>query len=376
MEKCYWDLSAGKCKEVPAGGMTVPAGYPVPKTTKKIMPTTTRAPAIPIPNHPAKPATPTPGPMYPTYPKYPNNPTPGPIMYAPTPGPMYPYTYPNVAALPAYPAAYPGQPGQMPLYPGYPNQVPGQIPGQFPGYPPQTPYHAPQTPSPIQTSPLPIGIQGQDCKTLKKEMCFGPAALQDQVCYWDSEDAVCYAGLKGDVEALCDQFSNSREDCDAQLECFFDAQESECSEVEIMNPEQPFPTYNSACENYRTVDKCASEPDCFFEDGVCVNLIQARNICGVLFTPQLCSTNSGCVWQSNMCQISAPRLRQPARQMDQSSDFLSKGVEGLIYLLAGIMVGILLTYIWSWICTKRAQGSSQEIALDLDYYSRHNEVVV
>lgn len=207
---------------------------------------------------------------------------------------------------------------------------------------------------------------------LKQHNCFGPSNLVGNVCFWDVEDEECYPGLKGDVEALCAQFSNSRKDCDAQLECFYDAQDSECSEIDMTGAES-VPEYDAACESHFTVDECASEPSCFFEDGVCVNLIQARNICGVLSTPQLCSTNSGCVWQDNICQIPAPRLRtiRPA----EKNDIVGKSVEGIIYLLAGIMVGTFLTFSCIWLCQGKAWESDfQENYVEMDH-SRKNSVV-
>jgi len=114
---------------------------------------------------------------------------------------------------------------------------------------------------------------------------------------WDAEDFECSSVLEGDAEAICKQFAGDMQKCDAQLDCFWDTKDRECNEVK--QGAGAHVVVRTTCATLRTETDCAGTAACFWDDQLCVNVVQAVNVCQVYTTPKLCSTNALCHWQGS-----------------------------------------------------------------------------
>merc|ERR1719242_2219482 len=148
---------------------------------------------------------------------------------------MVPQQQPGV---PAY-GTQPGMTPQQQMQPQQPGMVPQQQPGvpaygtqpgmtpqaqpQQPGMQPQQPGMVPQA-QPGLPQQRPYGGQGraQFCKMLSKQECFGPSIQPGEYCMWDAEDFECSSYNEHDAEGLCKQYGLNPQQCDAQLDCFWD----------------------------------------------------------------------------------------------------------------------------------------------------------
>merc|ERR1719265_1794094 len=219
-------------------------------------------PAQPIPSQPVQPAQPVPPPAQPTSPQVP----------ATTP------TSPTTPVTPAQPT--PVNPAPVAPTPVNPPPVPPTQPVP-----------------PIQPAPAqPASNVPRHCEALPQTQCFGPSYITGELCMWDAEDFECSSVRRNDAEAICKQFAGDMQKCDAQLDCFWDAKDRECSEVEQGMP--PHVVVGTNCATFTTETGCAGTASCFWDDRLCVNVVQAVNVCQVYTTPKLCSTNVLCQWKT------------------------------------------------------------------------------
>merc|ERR1711941_150562 len=150
-------------------------------------------------------------------------------------------------------------------------------------------------------------------------------------------------------------------------DCFWDARDGECSEVKKM-PFKNKPVLMAICGNFKTVDQCASQAMCFWDNTVCINVIQATNVCSVLEQPQTCSTNPICHWQNNKCELanipapSAGGLRlQKTLELPKATDTSSKTADYLIMFACGFtgaLIGLLFALVTQIVCQKSKQAST------------------
>lgn len=190
----------------------------------------------------------------------------------------------------------------------------GVVPPQYPGAS-ATMGGAPSTPaSPARGTGVvtPTGTQAGSqqtgtprfCKSLPELQCFGPSSEPGKLCYWDAEDFECSEATRGSIEAVCKQFGRDPTACDANENCFWDAKDYECSEIEFgMHFQRP--VLRQQCSTFRTMPDCTSHADCFFDttSNLCMNVVQAKNVCGVYNSPVLCSTNRLCHFRNGVCAL-------------------------------------------------------------------------
>jgi len=228
--------------------------------------------------------------------------------------------------------------GAMPMGPVPPmnpaQPVPPMIPAQ--PVPPMNPAQ-PAAPMPVPAGGLPTQptqpanpedrpAGPQFCASLPEPQCFGPSMRQGELCMWDAEDYECVTASEADMEAICNQFYRDPVKCDQHENCFWDEVDKECAENKYTGKISDKPILTQICSNFHDIMSCASQAMCFWDTiansnlGLCVNVIQAENVCRVLDTAIHCSTNALCHWQGGYCQAAglhgllqaAPRLQKSA----------------------------------------------------------------
>lgn len=256
------------------------------------------------------------------------------------------------------------------------NIAPAHQPGSAPGNSIQ---HIPTDP--------PRPLIPQQCKTLTQALCFGPSVTPQELCIWDGEDAECMSSPASDIEAICKQFAQDPIKCDEHENCFWDELDFECAENKFPTPAEMGqgkggkPVFvSSVCSSFKDVNSCAAQAKCFWDStayhvaGVCVNVIQAQNVCRVLNSPVHCSTNMLCHWRGNVCQASAglravfhkPTSSLPSND-ENSSEWKSYTFMGIYASILGVMVG--LTFSWARSKCSPNQDSNndyRDISLDIN----------
>jgi len=307
--------------------------------------------------------------------------------------------------LPQQPQAQPGmqpqQPGMVqPAQPGAAAPTYGTQPG-MPAAQPQQPGMQPQQPGMVQPAQPgmpaaqgPYGGQGraQFCKMLSKQECFGPSLQPGEYCMWDAEDFECSSYNEHDAEGLCKQYGLNPQQCDAQLDCFWDEKDHECSDVKgiaFSSRGRGAASIRTTCINYKTAETCAAQASCFWEQSgnqkVCVNVVQAVNVCRVLTSPITCSTNILCTWQGSSCDLASGHWltqvnaktavdpKQTAHTMKNTKTQKKSSTNisffpSLIMVILGFAVGVLATLG----CRKKKQTDFQT-PLDMDYVQQTNQ---
>lgn len=232
---------------------------------------------------------------------------------------------------------------------------------------------------------LPNSANRNYCKSLPQVQCFGASNRLGRMCFWDAEDFECVEAAANDVEAICGQYSRDPVQCSLHQDCFWDARDAECSEVKKM-PFKNKPVLMAICGNFKTVDQCASQAMCFWDNTVCINVIQATNVCSVLEQPQTCSTNPLCHWQNNKCELAnipaplAGGLRlQKTLDTPKATNTSSKAADYLIMFACGFtgaLIGLLFALVTQKVCQKSQQGGEEydfyrDIVLDVNSQRRH-----
>lgn len=231
----------------------------------------------------------------------------------------------------------------------------------------------------------PLPVKGNYCKSLPQVQCFGASNRLGRMCFWDAEDFECVEAAANDIEAICGQYSRDPVQCSLHQDCFWDARDGECSEVKKM-PFKNKPVLMAICGNFKTVDQCASQAMCFWDNTVCINVIQATNVCSVLEQPQPCSTNPLCHWQNNKCELAnipaplAGGLRlQKTLDTPKATNTSSKTADYLIMFACGFtgaLIGLLFALVTQKVCQKSQQGGEEydfyrDIVLDVNSQRRH-----
>jgi len=313
-----------------------------------------------------------------------------------------PATHPAVpvapmAGAPPMPATHPAVPVAAPVAPAPP--VAPAAPAHGHGMPPApaapaAPHGMPPAPhhvAPAVRPPPPAApVVPQDCRRLMEPQCFGPSLKRGEVCMYDAEDFECRSRLSTDVEAVCKQFDRDPMKCDAHKDCFYDQLDRECSEIKFpgqggrgaaghgqwaMPNLGPAMTYVSGtCSNYKDLHSCAGAAQCFWDSaaapGVCINALQAANVCHVLNTPQFCSTNMLCRWQNNMCSPTAGgRLRKAHEPM--TSEHTTDWNRNLIFAGAASVLGLMMGLALSWVQAKYSNDNTsnedyRDIMMDIN----------
>jgi len=231
------------------------------------------------------------------------------------------------------------------------------------------------------------------CESLPQVQCFGPSMTVGKMCFWDAEDMECIEATANNVEAICNQFARDPLSCDSHENCFWDAKDQECSELKGYGPFAQKPVLPVMCAKFTNVNECASQSSCFWDNNVCINVIQASNVCSVLNSPQACSTNRNCHWRDNSCsiaQIPAPfaglnfagnqlrtsghQLRsahseQDANEPSQSTDYLIMFACGF----SGALLGLLFALAMQTMCQQKSNQEDdfyRDIVLDVTSHRR------
>lgn len=191
---------------------------------------------------------------------------------------------------------------------------------------------------------------------------------------WDAEDRECSSSWESNVEAICAQFARDPRKCDRHQNCFWDRVDRECEEAIV--PMGMLPSHFSfnakPCASNLDVHGCAGQPECFWDStagrGVCVNVVQASNVCHVLNSPQECSTNRICQWQGLQCVASAGLQRLHAvhkidRKTQHSSTWEKKAFAATAACACGILVGFFTFWARSK-CLHTSNDDYRDIILD------------
>jgi len=147
--------------------------------------------------------------------------------------------------------------------------------------------------APFMPPSVPTHSGPRNCRQLSQAECFGPSIQAQQLCMWDAEDRECESVEEKNAEEICQKFIQPQE-CDAQLDCFWDSKDRECSEVKQGAGDHM--VVRTTCASLTTETSCAGTASCFWDDNLCINVVQAVNVCQVYTTPKLCSTNVVCHW--------------------------------------------------------------------------------
>jgi len=208
---------------------------------------------------------------------------------------------------------------------------------------------------------------------------------------WDAEDFECSSYNEHDAEGLCKQYGLNPQQCDAQMDCFWDEKDHECTDVKGIIPGRGMrgASIRTTCVNYKTAETCAAQASCFWEQSqsqkVCVNVVQAVNVCRVLTSPVTCSTNILCTWQGSSCDLasghwltqvnsktSTPKAAHTMKNSSQtekkSSSTKISFIPSLIMVILGFAAGVLATLG----CRKKKQTDFQT-PLDMDYVQQTNQ---
>lgn len=269
----------------------------------------------------------------------------------------------------AVPQAYPGATGARGM-PGAAT-LPGARPVVTPG----------------ATGAQPAGSsQPRFCKSLPELQCFGPALEPGKLCYWDAEDFECSEATTGSIEAVCKQYGRDPTACDANENCFWDAKDFECSEIEY-GMHFMKPVLQEQCSNYRQLSDCASRATCFFDtaSNLCMNVVQASNVCGVYTSPALCSTNRLCQFQNGICTVArTPQAGglsglhlQSVHENTNAAASSTTSTEYVVMMacgFAGSLLGLLFAMGTQKLCQRKAsQEDYRDIVLDVN--SQRRQVV-
>jgi len=309
------------------------------------------------------------------------------------PAPQYPAPAAHAPVVPAAPAhaapvapAAPTHVAPTPGAPPAPTHGHGMPPAPH-GMPPAPHHGAPSVRPPAPAAP----VMPQDCRRLMEPQCFGPSLKPGEVCMYDAEDFECRSRLSTDVEAICKQFDRNPVKCDAHKDCFYDQLDLECSEMKFPGqggkggrPGQgqwampnlgPAMSYVSGtCSNYKDVHSCAGAAQCFWDPsaapGVCINALQAANVCHVLNTPQFCSTNMLCHWQNNMCSPMAGMQLHKAHEPMTSKATIDWN-RNLIFAGAASVLGLMMGLMLSWAQAKYSNDNTsnedyRDIMMDIN----------
>jgi len=313
--------------------------------------------AMPMgPAQPVQPLMPVP-PMIPAQPVPPMSPVPVPAVPVPAGGalpaqptqPANPEDRPGTAFTPQQPIGNAPQP----IYPT-PNVASQQT---LPAHPTR-----PAHPMPTQPTKQP---GPQFCASLPEPQCFGPSMRQGELCMWDAEDYECVTASEADMEAICNQFYRDPVKCDEHENCFWDEVDKECAENKYTGKISDKPVLTQICSNFHDIMSCASQAMCFWDTiansnlGLCVNVIQAENVCRVLDTAIHCSTNALCHWQGGYCQAAglhgllqaAPRLQKYAAAAKGPQDKAAPTTNWPLDLLVGVgasVLGLTIGLFVSW----------------------------
>lgn len=222
------------------------------------------------------------------------------------------------------------------------------------------------------------------CKTLPQAQCFGPSVNHGKMCYWDAEDLECSEAFPNNIEAICKQFAGDAVKCDAHENCFWDGKDMECSEISEFRPFKVTPVVTTQCSNLHNVNECASEASCFWDKTVCINVIQASNVCSVLASAQACSTNTLCHWRENACKLAHPpasaggfRLQRPRQQSTGYTNDTSDYVVMFACGFSGALLGLLCALASTRFCNRKTAGQDDDYYRDtvLDVSSQRRQVV-
>jgi len=254
-------------------------------------------------------------------------------------------------------------------------QKPTTLPPQAPAI---TALPVPMIPNPFPPAPIsPTGYRF--CKALAQVECFGPSSEPGKLCYWDAEDMECSEATRGSVEAVCKQFARSPTECDAHENCFWDAKDYECSEIEFgMGFRKPVLTQQ--CSTFRSVNDCAFHSTCFWDtaSNLCVNVVQASNVCGVYNTAALCATNRLCHFRNGICALDQANpmsgLHLQNVHEDTQPASTSSGNDYFVMFacgFSGALLGLLLALGMQKMCTRKAsQEDYRDIVLDVNSHRR------
>jgi len=206
---------------------------------------------------------------------------------------------------------------------------------------------------------------------------------------WDAEDFECSSFSEHDAEGICKQFGLNPQQCDAQMDCFWDEKDHECTDVKGIIPGRGTrgAALRTNCMNYKTAETCAAQASCFWEQGQknCMNVVQAPNVCRVLTSPVTCSTNILCTWQGSACDLatghwltqvnskaSDPNTAHTKKMKNSNTEKKSSTqvsfIPSLIMIILGFAVGVLATLG----CRKKKETDLQT-PLDMDYVQQKDE---
>jgi len=207
---------------------------------------------------------------------------------------------------------------------------------------------------------------------------------------WDAEDFECSSYNEHDAEGLCKQYGLNPQQCDAQMDCFWDEKDHECTDVKGIIPGRGMggASIRTTCVNYKTAETCAAQASCFWEQSqnqkVCVNVIQAVNVCRVLTSPVTCSTNILCTWQGSSCDLASghwltqvnSKTSNPKKAHTMKNTKTEKKSSTQIYffpslvmVILGFAAGVLATLG----CRKKKQTTDFQTPLDMDYVQQTNQ---
>lgn len=211
------------------------------------------------------------------------------------------------------------------------------------------------------------------CKSLTQLQCFGPSVAPGKLCFWDAEDMECSEATENSIEAVCKQFARDAVACDAHENCFWDEKDIECSEIEFGTFANK-PVLTVQCSSFHNLNDCASAASCFWDNTVCINVVQATNVCGVLTSAQACSTNKLCHWRSNVCQIANGVTGAGGLHLQKShTSETSETGNGLNYFVmfacgfSGALLGLLVSLGTEKVCwRKTSQEDYRDIILDVN----------
>lgn len=234
-------------------------------------------------------------------------------------------------------------------------------------------------PLPPASTPYPAA---RFCKALTQVECFGPSSRPGKICYWDAEDMECSAATQGSIEAVCKQFARDPAQCDAHENCFWDAKDYECSEIEYGRGFRK-PILTQQCSTFRSLNDCASVSSCFWDttSNLCVNVVQATNVCGVYNTPVLCATNRLCHFRNGVCSLDQ-QTQLPGRaglhlqsvHEDTPADSSASGNDYVIMFACGFsgsLLGLLFALGAQKLCQRKvSQEDYRDIVLDVNSHRR------
>lgn len=189
---------------------------------------------------------------------------------------------------------------------------------------------------------------------------------------WDAEDRECSSSRESNVEAICAQFARDPRKCDRHQNCFWDRIDRECEEARVYMGVQPshFAYTNNPCSSNRYLDGCAAQPECFWDStagsGMCVNLVQASNVCHVLNSAQECSTNGMCQWKSVICvtSVGLQAVHNTVQKPQESSAWEKKIIAGAVACVCGVFMGFFTFWARAKCLRQTSNEDYRDIILD------------